>query len=142
MKIFYVTNINNKHPYTTAFARLWKNAGHEITLFEMYGFESNPAYADTAVPKQVQMNRDFIAQCIECKPDMLFVFKGDTISRNRLGRLRSEYGQSCSLGGSIIHSFLLMRIIEIVFIRTRLNLCHYGIISSCLKRTRSQGCGV
>jgi len=53
-------------------------------MFEMYGFNDSPRYQNPLIPPIHQMNNDFVVQCLRFKPDVLLVFKGDTIFKDSL----------------------------------------------------------
>lgn len=90
MRIFYVTNLANKHPYLFSIGKWLKKYGHEVECFEFYHFEANQKYSDPLIPRINQMNIDFVEQCMKFKPDMLLVFKGDTIFAESLKLIKRK----------------------------------------------------
>lgn len=90
MKIFYVSNLANKHSYTRSIEKEFRAAGNQVQSFEMYGFEDNSKYLDPNVSAIEQMNKDLVRSCLSWKPDMVFVFKGDTVLKKTLQVIKEK----------------------------------------------------
>lgn len=86
MRIFYATNINNKHPYTKSIQKCFSDLGHEVITFENTDISS---YTGTYEEQTNKLNADFVRECENAKPDMLFMFKGEMITKDSLAKIKN-----------------------------------------------------
>lgn len=85
MKIFYATNINNKHPYTQSIKKCFCDLGHEVITFENTDISRYIGAQDEQIK---QLNDDFVRECEAAQPDMLFMFKGEKITYASLAKIK------------------------------------------------------
>ncbi|MCP4156979.1 MAG: hypothetical protein GY757_55215, partial [bacterium] len=89
MRIFHVTHLKNKHPYLKSIIKWLKYYGHEVETFDYADLDSY-RHKDTDTPAEVQLNKGFVEKCLKYKPDVLFVFKGNTIFKESLEIIKKQ----------------------------------------------------
>ncbi len=87
MRIFHVTHLKNKHPYLNSIIKWLRFYGHEVETFD---FLEKEKYRKPIVPVEVGLNTDFVEKCLAYNPDVLFVFKGDTIFKESLEIIKKK----------------------------------------------------
>lgn len=84
MRIFHATLLKNKHPYLQNIVNWLKRYGNEVETFDFMEIEDGDTF------NIIQLNLNFVEKCLNFKPDLLLVFKGDTIFKESLELIKKK----------------------------------------------------
>jgi len=84
MRIFHVTLLKNKHPYLQSIVNWLKKYGNKVETFDFMEMDNASSF------NIIQLNLNFVEKCLKFKPDLLLVFKGDTIFKESLEIIKKK----------------------------------------------------